>query len=369
MLQFQFKKPITEVLSRVLLRTFKGIEKVWIIAEDSDNENFVLYQANQNDEKVQFVEEVELKKDNYLNNKHFYRWISLNDTPISADKDVRIQYNIFDEYKNSILHLFLPPDDGEFLVFYIFFSQQQAVDGPTADSRLSTDNKQFVAHTIYNLLQELHSNYMHDRMVANSLNKMQKRMSNANSGNHLQHFIQSFVNDYLHKTSVQHGVRFEITDEALSYLSTIALTPARLTELLNDAIVWLLNFSFSKQSKFVIERLHLTDSPAHEDVKKIDSDELHEEKYNRTFELLEKLEHAALKVINTGQKLTGYNVGQAFDTSISAPAITDALKKHAGKVRTLARIYPDRWPLIRNQFKPVQNVLEDETDGKASISA
>lgn len=369
MLQFQFKKPITEVLSRVLLRTFMGIEKVWIIAENSDNENFVLYEANQNEDKIQFVEEVEMKKDNYLNNKHFYRWISLNDTPLSADKEIRVQYNIFDEYENRILHLFLPPDDGEFLVFYIFFSQLKALDGPNADSRLSTENKQFAAHTIYNLLQELRNNYLQDHMVANSLNKMQKRMSNLRSNNHMQHFLKTFIIDYLAKASIQNSVKLEITDEAINYLYTKSLTPSRLTELLDDSIVWLLNFSTSKQAKFIIERIHLVDETDNVEAGQTESEGLHEEKYNRSFELLDKLEHAALKVINTGQKLTGYNVGKAFDTPISAPAITDALRKHVGKIKTLARIYPDRWPLIRNQFKPVQNALEDENIAKTSISA
>lgn len=368
MLQFQFKKPITDVLSRVLLRTFSGVDKVWIIAEDPDKENFALYQTNQNEERAQLVEEVEMKKDNYLNNRHFYRWISLDETPLSNDKEVRIQYNIFDEYKNSILHLFLPPEDGEFLVFYIFFNEQHALSGPNSDSRLSTDNKQLVAHTVYNLLREVRNTYVQDRQVSENLNKMQQRMSKFDGNAHLKSFMQAYVNNYLETVSIHNSIRLSITPDAIEYLFTQALTPALLTSRLSEAVAWLLNFGNVGQTRFLIERIHIADNTSTEISGIKAYSDLHEEKYNRSYELLEKLEHAALKVINAGQKLTGFAVGQAFETPISAPAITDALKKHAGKLRTLTRIYPDKWPIIRNQFKPIQNVL-DEDSGQISIKS
>jgi hypothetical protein len=360
MLQFQFKKPLHQVLSRMLLRTFPGIDKVWLIAEDTDKENFALYETNQNAEKSQLVEEVEIKKNNYLNSKYFYRWISLNETPLSADKEVRMQYNIFDEYKNRILHLYLPPDKGEFMVFYIFFNEKQAVSGPNTDSRLTTENKQFIAHTIYNLLIEYRMGLLDDQKVARNLQKIQHRMAHNNNAGHLEAFVKSYIDDYLQKASEANGVRIDIATNAVERLCRQQLTPQKLTELLDEAIAWLLNFNRTGQSHFTIESIHIAEEPISNENEELRADHLHEEKYNRTYELLDKIEKAALRVINTGQKLTGVNVGQAFETPISAPAITDALRKHAGKIRTLARIYPDRWPIIRHQFKSLQNILEND---------
>ena len=103
MLQFQFKRPIQEVLSQLLLRVYPGIDKVWLIAEDPDAEEFNLYESNQQNEKTELINKVHIKQDNYLNSKNFYRWISIDETPLSSDNASRMQFNIFDEYKHRIL--------------------------------------------------------------------------------------------------------------------------------------------------------------------------------------------------------------------------------------------------------------------------
>jgi hypothetical protein len=80
-------------------------------------------------------------------------------------------------------------------------------------------------------------------------------------------------------------------------------------------------------------------------------------KYNKTFLLLDKLEHAALHVKSRNLLLTGSNIGNEFPTPVTPPAITDALKKHRIKILFLFKEYPDRWTTIRTEFRPVQNIL------------
>ena len=80
-------------------------------------------------------------------------------------------------------------------------------------------------------------------------------------------------------------------------------------------------------------------------------------KYNKTFLLLDKLENAAMHVKSKNMMLTGANIGHEFPTPVTPPAITDALKKHKQKILFLFREYPDRWEIIRNEFRPVQNIL------------
>jgi hypothetical protein len=80
-------------------------------------------------------------------------------------------------------------------------------------------------------------------------------------------------------------------------------------------------------------------------------------KYNKTFLLLDKLENAALHVKSKNMLLTGANIGHEFPTPVTPPAITDALKKHKQKILFLFREYPDRWEIIRTEFRPVQNIL------------
>ncbi|MBI9067210.1 MAG: hypothetical protein JEZ09_07955 [Salinivirgaceae bacterium] len=42
-----------------------------------------------------------------------------------------------------------------------------------------------------------------------------------------------------------------------------------------------------------------------------------------------------------------------------ALAISDALRNHQKKVINLMNEYPDNWPTIRNEFRPVKNIIEN----------
>jgi len=62
-------------------------------------------------------------------------------------------------------------------------------------------------------------------------------------------------------------------------------------------------------------------------------------------------------VLNDRLPLTGKNVGSHCDKPISAPAISDALKKHRSEIIALFEQYPDQWPIIRKDFAPIRNIL------------
>jgi len=61
-------------------------------------------------------------------------------------------------------------------------------------------------------------------------------------------------------------------------------------------------------------------------------------------------------------KLTGTNVGKACPVPISAPAISDALYNHKSKIINLMKTYPDKWDVIRTDFRPLKNVIKEELD-------
>jgi hypothetical protein len=84
---------------------------------------------------------------------------------------------------------------------------------------------------------------------------------------------------------------------------------------------------------------------------------LSDSRFHRTIQLLNRLESAAKKVQANGNSLTGSAVGQAMDNPISAPAISDALKKHKNKIQTLCKDFPEEWLTIRKSFKPIMNAL------------
>jgi len=51
-------------------------------------------------------------------------------------------------------------------------------------------------------------------------------------------------------------------------------------------------------------------------------------------------------------------IGQTMEPPVSAPAITDALGKIQDILPLILEKYPDKWELIRKDFKPLLNKLE-----------
>jgi hypothetical protein len=46
-----------------------------------------------------------------------------------------------------------------------------------------------------------------------------------------------------------------------------------------------------------------------------------------------------------------------MDKQITAPAISDAVKTNKNRILRLLEKYPDKWPYIRKQFRPVLNIM------------
>ncbi|PLX14661.1 MAG: hypothetical protein C0599_18465 [Salinivirgaceae bacterium] len=369
MLKFHFKRPLKDELGNTILNVFPGVDKVWVITNENTHEHYGLFEFNKQNNSPQFISNVDINSNATLNSKHYYRWISLAETPLKTDKQARTQFNIFDEYQNRILHLYLPPINDDFILFYIFFNDEQSLTGPNSDSRLTTDNKQLIAHSLYHLLNYERKKYMNDNAVSQNLQKMQQRMSNVHQQSSLNDFFDSFVHDYIEEIGKENQIKVDISEKALKYLSEQPLKPTEVKNLINEVVAWLINFGDINQQRYTIEVSHVVSIRSNTENQTVVIRSKHDTRYNRTFDLLEKLEQAASRTIQKGQKLTGTNVGGSYDTPITAPAITDALKKHASKIITLSSLYPDRWPIIRSQFKPFQNILETNSEFDSAIQS
>ena len=60
--------------------------------------------------------------------------------------------------------------------------------------------------------------------------------------------------------------------------------------------------------------------------------------------------------------ITSANVGNACNIPITAPAISDAMKKHRNKIIHLLNKHPERWQLLRKEFRPVRNILSSRPE-------
>jgi hypothetical protein len=175
-----------------------------------------------------------------------------------------------------------------------------------------------------------------------------------------QHTIIETGTIHLNSLSSQYGVNFVLSEDAIDKLKYFTGNIDILKEQLTYSATLALNTSFGQKSSEIVlygndlEFLNIKTEKA-DDLEGVDISD----RYRKTLLLLNKLENAAKTVSENKKGLTGENVGNACPTPITAPAISDALKNHQKKIVKLMQDYPDKWTTIRNEFRPVKNIIQN----------
>ena len=91
-------------------------------------------------------------------------------------------------------------------------------------------------------------------------------------------------------------------------------------------------------------------------------------RYTKTYQLLDRYEKAAEAAAGMGKSIIGRHIGEHCEPSISNAAITDALNKHSRKIYELFQRYPNRWNILRSEFRSVANIIEKETERRKAAN-
>ena len=297
-------------------------------------------------------------------------WLQDSELPFSLKKNQSIQRQVFDELDNVILLLRIPnKDDGKMDLIYLFINPDSSNFGlRKAEDVLKTDNKSIIGQLIYNsfkqILTQRNSLMQQNKQLKEHYALMQAKLEleKRNSRTQKQDYQKQMLNycQYLiemHSTNL--GVHIEMGRELLEVLSNYKGSIQSLEQLITDAIQRANSINMDILSPVLsLEEWHFDnlDQDIYEAVSR--PDELSpESRYLNTFKILDRYEESARKLVSNREKLTGANVGKALSTPISAAAVTDSIKKHQDKINTLIKQYPNRWKIIRSEFRPLMNVL------------
>ncbi|MFT5602533.1 MAG: hypothetical protein ACI9N1_002792 [Flavobacteriales bacterium] len=86
----------------------------------------------------------------------------------------------------------------------------------------------------------------------------------------------------------------------------------------------------------------------------------HNDKHAGVIELLDRYETAAETAQAKEWKINGNTVAELCSPSVTPSAITFNLKKYKKSINILLDRYEDKWPLLRNHFKPLKNIVEHQ---------
>ena len=159
----------------------------------------------------------------------------------------------------------------------------------------------------------------------------------------------------------QQNGSFRITNEAVEKLQPLADNYDAIVSALRNAIRLAGQLgSTDKNGAIIIEAAHihvkaLTEKP------KSASVTTSRQSSSQAAVYLDRYEKAAKQVLKSGLKVNGKHVGLKCDPQVTPAAISFILKKHKKAMTTLLKRFPEKWPTLREHFRPLKSLVETST--------
>jgi len=376
------EKPILFIL-RELPFIIPGIDKVITIYFDPDLNN-ISSCALQRVSQEYILEEIRVNDVNpqlqkFRNDSSPFSWVQRNDIPFEIKSNQKVQISIFNELDNNILLIRIKNAfDSLHDLFFIYLNQNLSNFGIVNSSKpLSTESKSVIGHLVFNTIQAFLANSREDKelfsvlqdnnnMVIQQMNKFKSELLTARE--RFRNGIVHLCRMYLNELSMEHHKTYRFSDDAIDKLKEFNGDLGFLKPILEKAARFAESMQYENDKNIIeIFDYHLILNEVKEIIKQ-QPNTLKDEtieipiRYNKTLLLLNKLETAANNLKVKNKLLTSANVANEFPSPVSPSAITDALKKHRPKILHLFKEFPGRWVVIRNEFRPVQNILNPKQE-------
>ena len=300
------------------------------------------------------------------------QWVDESDIPFEQfAKSSNIQKNVFDEFKHYILLLRADNkwDNNQDLLYIFFKPDASNFSLKKLDSKLSTEQKSIIASLMQRSFAAFHiqrNQFLNTnkllredyKMLGNQLKEIQIQ-SKVQKQKH-QKTITQYIISLLETETKKLNLHLQLSQEAQLFIQNYDGAIEHLASAVNKSVLMAYRVQDSIEGGILrIEEYFLISyfDKEEQSVNNSSIESMADSRYSRTIQMMNRIENAARKAQAEGKALTGSNVGQAMDTSISAPAISDYLKKHRKKIQSLCKEFPDEWGLIRKSFKPVINTL------------
>lgn len=300
-----------------------------------------------------------------------YEWIRTAESPLLTDPDEKKEpeSDLFTEMQNTILVLrFRSEADSRYDVIMIYLNRNlNQFGGMLPDKVLSIENKSIIGHILYNYFRNIYHLNRQNNRILKSLQQSIRSVTRENynlkeesrqmARTH-EEMIIGLSMQYLQEQTEKYPRDYSFSDDAIEKLKTYRGNIRNLPAIIEQAVVFCENLLYFESPGPVkldamaisFDNFQVGQEPAVA-LKRIDSRE------SKTIQLLERLEKAALALQARGVALTGSNIGGALAQRVTAPAITDAIKKHRMLIIELLHKYPTKWETIRDGFRPIAKLL------------
>lgn len=304
----------------------------------------------------------------YMEDNNPFDWYRKSSLPFEIEvQRMNPEINIFSEFENIVLLIRIPDEINEFndLVF-LYLNENPSNFGITNSiNPLTTDNKAIIGFLMRNMILNAASLQRTDKVSLRRGNKqmrniidkaenMRLEMNQTNDNYGLS--LVKLCQQYLLKHSKEQYREYTLSASALDKIKSYKGDIKDMELIVSETVTFIENLNFDEVGDVEILEWHLQFDVSENTIAQ-EKPTIQFEKYSKIMGYLDRFENAALIVKANHLKLTGTNVGKYCQVSISAPAISELIHKHEKGINKLLMLYPEKWSTIRNDFRPLKNVM------------
>lgn len=374
---YTFIKHPIEKLHEIVPDILPGIEKIITIHYDESQKIIKGFlsekQAKEYIKQPLNINSILPSLQRFMEEKNPIDWYGKDTLPFEVDSKTQDKaINIFSELNNIVLLIRIPDSLSKFndLVFLYLNENPSNFGVVNSINPLTTDNKSIIGFVLHNTIKtfvniqkqdrktlEQFSNLTNVVIGQTEIQKFELQRTKENYGISLVKLFQQYISDI----SKDNGKNYRLSAGAIDKVKSYKGDLKTLESIAQNTIWYVDSLTVGMNKSVDILEWHIHFEGVENESTVIPSDK-QEDKYAKTRLLLDRLENAALTLKSQRLKMTGTNMGKACAVPISAPAISDALYNHKSKINSLLAMYPDNWNTIRNEFRPIKNIMNKKDD-------
>ncbi|MCU4157256.1 hypothetical protein J1N10_14860 [Carboxylicivirga sp. A043] len=326
---------------------------------------------------VSISEEVNEKMLSVRREKINYQWLRPELLPFIQQATSSLnQLNLFSESAYLVLLVRIQTPNSDPLLSYLFFRNDTSNFGiSSCEAQLETSHKAIIGKMASRFGEMIIQNYSHSKKQEELFRHHtrsileNKQLETNNSNEALSLWKNNWLDTYLSERSKRDGFNYVISDNARTKLFRDASSFEVCKKTIDNCIVYICNlYNTSPGDDVLIEESYLVLDPINPPIKPVKAFDIAPSRSNKTMTLLDRLEQSATILHNQGLSITSADVGAHMPKPITAPAISDAMRKNRVRILQLLEQYPSKWPIIRQSFKPITNLIS-KNNQRLSISS
>ena len=295
-------------------------------------------------------------------------WYGRREIPYQFDSKEANRKGVFGEMDKVVLLARFPNNfDGENdLAFFYFSADMSNYTLSATKKKLSQEIKEVIAKSIRNSLLMVLSNAAKDQQVlkmisenivaaSKNLERVNKKLSETQAK--YQESLVISCKHYLDKFSLQNKRNYAFSDSAIQSIKAYEGEFHKLEKIIERAVQIANNLIFGvPPAKITLSDSYLNFSMDEVPEQKLDP--LDHGVYSVAAKFLMRLETGLLRTRDQNLTPTSKNVASAMDNPVKPPAISYSVDYHKENIKKLFKLYPDKWHLLKSEFKPIMKLVE-----------